>query len=151
MEVLMRKETINEYDLVVCKERIQELLIEYIRIKYAYSNIRCQGKEFYDSSTGANYEYRPEMATIKYSDRVGSKVCFKIDNEREVNQMEYDISQLYNRFTETEKDYFDIVLLSNRPEKIVEDKYGLSRTGFFPIKNSCILKTALYFEIAKKR
>lgn len=151
MEVVLRRETINEYNVGSCKENLQKLLTEYIRIKYAYANIKKQGKDFYNSSTGASYEYKPEMATLNYKDRIGDKIAFKIDCENEVIQMQYDIQELYDEFTDIEKSFFEIVLLANRPQKVVEDKYLITKSGLEPIKQSCIVKSAMKFNIAVKK
>lgn len=151
MEVLLRKETIKEYDIVLCKNAVEELITEYIRIKYAYSDIKLRGNEFYNSSTGANYDYKPEMHTIGYSDRVGNKIAFKVDTENEVMELEYDFNEIVKSFTDIEKDYFNIVLMGQRSQKIIEDKYGLSKVGIIPAKQSCIVKIAMYFKIAIKK
>src|SRR5574344_672701 len=151
MEVLLRNETIREYDVLVSKNKVEEILTEYIRARYAYSNIKQIGNEFYNSSTGANYEFKPEMHTIRYSDRVGNKIAFKVDTENEVIEMEKDFTEMIKLFTEMEKDFFNTVLLGQRSQNIIEEKYNVTKNGLLSTKQSCILKIAMYFNVAVKK
>ncbi len=151
MEILLRKETIREFDVTSCKENLEKIITEYIKAKYSYINIKKQGEEYYNSSSGVNYDYRPECFTIKYSDRVANKIGFKIDNEREAIEVGYKINELYKKFTDGERDFFDIILLNGNAQKFVEDKYRLSKHGLEPIKQSCIVKSALHFGVAVYR
>lgn len=145
MEVLLRKSTLKQYNINECKERLNEILTEYIRVKYTYSNIRKQGEGFYNSSTTANYNLI--MSNINYRDRIGDKIGFKIDNEIEAEKIQNDIEILYNKFTEKERDYFDYVLLKGDPQRLIEEKYMISKSGLEPIKQSCIIKSAMHFNI----
>ncbi len=148
MEVLLRRDTIKQYDIKKCKENIEKIISEYIKVKYEYSNILLLGKDYYDSSTTSNYELKPEERTIKYSDRIGNQVSFKIDNENEARELGISIANLYTKFTKEEKDFFNIVLLAGKAQSIVEDLYQISKIGLEPIKYSCIIKTAMHFNVS---
>ena len=148
MEVLLRKNIIKEYDIAESRNRVDKIIEGYIKAKYVYSNIKNEGENYYDSSSTAKYEYRPEYASINYGDKVGNKACSKIDNEMEAERIKKDIELLYHKFTDMEKDFFDTVLLKTGTQKELEKKYHKTKIGMDPIKNSCILKTALHFNVA---
>lgn len=151
MEVLLRKSIINDYNVNFCKEKVEQILTEYIRVKYSYANIISKGEEFYDSSAVSNWNDMPRLSSINYNDRIGNKICFKIFNEQEAFRIKNDIDELYKKFTDQEKDYFDYVLLNRQPQRIVEDKYEISRGGLEIIKQSCIVKSAMHFDVAVRK
>lgn len=151
MEILLRKETIKQYDIKKCKENIEDIIREYIKIRYQYLNVQLLGEDYYNSSTTSNYELRPEERTIKYSDRVGEGACFKIDNENEAKELGISIANLYTKFTKEEKDFFDIVLLAGKAQRVVEELYQTTKVGLDPIRCSCIVKTAMHFNVSVLR
>lgn len=151
MEVLLRKEIINSYDITASKLEVEKILTEYIRVKYTFTNIQNLGDEYYDSSTGIKFELREEMFTTNASNRTANKAIFKVDNEIEAMELEYSINKLRTKFTDIEKDIFDLVLLDKQPQRIVEDKYRMTRGGLDPIKRSCIIKSALHFNVAIRK
>lgn len=148
VEVLLRKSIIKDYNVNFCKEKVEQILTEYIRVKYSYANIISKGEEFYNSSTVSNWNDMPRLSSINYNDRIGNKICFKVFNEQEALRIKSDIDELYKKFTDQEKDYFDCVLLNRLPQKVVEDKYDISRGGLEIIKQSCIVKSAMHFNVA---
>lgn len=146
MECLLRKKFVEQYDWKKCKEKLEELLYEYVKVKYTFKNIKEQGDGFYDKNMAYKFADVPS-GKINYRDRIGSDVAFKIDNENEAERMQQDIDALELKFTDQEKDYFEIVLLQQRAQRIVEDKYRITKTALEPIKISCIIKACLHFEI----
>ncbi len=44
MEILLRKETIKQYDIKKCKENIEDIIREYIKIRYQYLNVQLLGE-----------------------------------------------------------------------------------------------------------
>lgn len=150
MEVLLVKSRMKEYDVTKCRENIDEIIEAYIMAKYEYSNIKMEGDDYYNSTSISKYEYRPEYVTINYGDRIGNKACFKIDNEREATKIKKDIDELYKKFTDIERDFFDTVILKSGTQKELEKKYRKTKIGLDPIKNSCIIKSALHFNVAVK-
>ena len=51
------------------------------------------------------------------------------------------------KLTDQEIDYLKLVLLGKRPQRIVEDKYRITKTALEPIKQSCIVKACMHFDI----
>lgn len=147
MECLLRKKMLDKYDLKQCKENLVELIDEYIRVKYTYKNISELGDDYYTKGMAYKFSDTPS-AKINYSDRVGNNATFKIDNEREAERMQQDIDRLLLKLTDPEKDFFKMVLIQKRAQRIVEDKYRITKTALEPIKHSCIVKACLHFEIA---
>lgn len=150
MECLLRKEMINQYNIKECKEKLEVLIKEYIRVKYSYKNISELGEDYYTKGMAYKFSETP-IDKINYSDRVGDSVAFKIDNENEAERLQQDFDKLIPKLTDQENDYFNIVLLQKRAQRVVEDKYRITKTALEPIKYSCIVKSCLHFEIAVKK
>lgn len=146
MEYLLRKKTINNYNLAMCKSNLEELIEEYIRVRYAFKNIINLGEDFYISGMAYRFSDTPS-SKISYGDKISSKVAFKIDNESDAERMQKDFETLILKLTDQEKDFFNIVLMEKRAQRIVEDKYRITKTALEPIKQSCIVKACLHFEI----
>ena len=150
VECLLRKKLINQYDWKKCKEKLEELLDEYVRVKYTYKNLCTLGDDFYTKGMGYKFSDTPS-SKIGYNDRIGNNIAFKIDSENEAERMQQDIDSLLIKLTDQEKDYFKIVLLQKRAQRIVEDKYRITKTALEPIKYGCIIKSCLHFGIAVKK
>ena len=146
MECLLRKSMIDKYNLKLCKEKLEELIEEYIRVRYTYKNISNLGEDYYSKGMAYKFSDNP-ISKINYCDRVGNRAIFKVDNEREAERMQQDFDMLLSKLTDQEKDFFQIVLLQKRAQRIVEDKYRITKTALEPIKHSCIVKACLHFEI----
>lgn len=146
MEYLLRKKTINNYNLSLCKLNLEELIEEYIRVRYAFKNINNLGEDFYVSGMAYRFSDTPS-SKLSYSDKISTKVAFKIDNENDAERMKNDFDILLLKLTDQEKDFFIIVLLEKRAQRIVEDKYRITKTALEPIKQSCIIKACLHFGI----
>ena len=147
MECLLRKNLISKYDLKKCKQNLESLIEEYIRVRYSYKNINDWGEDFYTKGMAYKFSEVPS-GKINYCDRIGDAVAFKIDNEHEAERLQQDFDSLLLKLTDQEKDFFQIVLLQKRAQRIVEDKYRITKTALEPFKQSCILKACLHFEIA---
>lgn len=150
MECLLRKQMINKYDLKKCKENLEELIDEYIRVKYTYKNICELGDDYYTKGMAYKFSDTPSDK-ISYGDRIGNNALFKIDNENEAERLQQDFDKLLPKLTDQERDFFQIVLLQKRAQRIVEDKYRITKTALEPIKHSCILKACLHFEIEEEK
>lgn len=46
---------IDKYNLKLCKEKLEELIEEYIRVRYTYKNISNLGEDYY--SKGMAYKF----------------------------------------------------------------------------------------------
>lgn len=145
METLLRKETIAKYDVLACKDNVEQIIREYISAKYRYSHFNP------DSISTSKTESSSCDVSICYSDRVGNMVEFYIDNELEAIRIRKDIEYLKTKFTDMELDFFETVLLSKRPQSILEIKYGLSKAGLTPIRESCIVKSAMIFNVTVRK
>ena len=147
MECLLTKKLLLQYDLKESKEKLIELIDEYIRVRYTFRNLCDMGDDYYTKNMAYKFSDVPSN-NIDYSDRVGDGVAFKVDNENEAERFQQDLDKLLPKFTDQEKDYFQIVLLQKRAQRIVEDKYRITKTALEPIKHSCIIKSCLHFGIA---
>lgn len=118
-----------------------------MRVRYTYKNISEMDNDYYLKGMSYKFSNVP-ISKVDYNDIVGKTIMFKIDNEHEAERMQQDIDKLMQKFTDQEKDFFQIVLLQKRAQRIVEDKYRITKTALEPIKKSCIIKSCLHFEIA---
>lgn len=141
---------INQYNLKKCKDKLETLIEEYIRIRYTYKNLSELGNDFYIKGMAYKFSETPTKK-LNYGDVVCNSVTFKIDNENEAERMQQDFDSLMLKFTDQEKDFFQIVLLQKRAQRVVEDKYRITKTALEPIKNSCIVKSCLHFGIAVRK
>lgn len=77
------------------------------------------------------------------------KIDIKLDLEKKLDFETAIFDKLNASFTELEKKYFDYCLQNNKSEEqLLNNIGGLSKLGLLPIKNSCILKIALAFNVA---
>lgn len=73
-----------------------------------------------------------------------------MDAEAMIKTMTPIINTLKNSFTEEELLFYEYCLATNHSEGDVCIKLGVSKTGLAPIKNSCILKFAIAFNLQVK-
>lgn len=57
--ISFKKNTINNYNLSLCKLNLEELVEEYIRVRYAFKNINNLGTDFYVSDMAYRFSDTP--------------------------------------------------------------------------------------------
>lgn len=87
--------------------------------------------------------------TRSKSAKFETQVDEMLDSQEFANVVEKILENLKETFTKIEKKYYELCLFSDYSEEYFRTNFtgGLSKNGLAPIKNSCILKIALAFNI----
>ena len=127
---LLGQDILTLYDIDKSKENV----LSHIR-KYKIAKAKCINNMINDNVKANNLEKE--------------NVNDKIDAEIFVKSLMPIFDMLKDTLTKVEKKYFEMCLVSNYSDNFFRDNIcnGLSRNGFYPIKNSCIMKIALAFDL----
>lgn len=137
---------INKYDINLTKENVENLISEYKEAKFSLF-----------ASTKAletiSMFYTPKFGkTINVAqDKIGDNVAKKIDSDNFIKSYDEVFNPLLETFSPDEKKYYLYCIANENSEQMLADLLGISRTGLQPIKNNCILKIGLAFQIAVKK
>lgn len=140
------KEIVGRFDMNKTKENVIKFINDYKVIKAR--NI----KSLILRDSGLTYKLDPNKVSNSgnrnhsFSDNSDTY----LDTTDKLLEIEPIIETLRKSFSPEEKKYYDCCLANKYSEEYVCNiiKNGISRTGLIPIKNSCILKIALAFDIA---
>lgn len=141
---LLKKEIISQFDYIKTKKNLENLLTKISMLEFKYINIKFP-------TITPQYEFRYECFTNKKVDKVGNYVETKLDTEAEVDLLYATLSKATKLLTDSERYYFVENMFNNISEETIASKLNLSRTGFIPIKESCVIKIALSLGIAVKK
>ncbi len=137
---------IMEYDMVLTRQNVIDLISEYKEAKFLHfasekslRNIRTYYGEKYNQSTTRDI------------DKIGTNVATKLYTLNFMKDFEEIINPLLETFDSREKKYYTFCLSNKYSEQVLADNLGLSRTGLQPIKNNCILKIGLAFQVAVRK
>lgn len=137
----------DRYEMNLTKKNVIEFLSEYKEAKTISLNYMM-------SSEGliASYNFDNPISMCKSFNIGGfsNSIDKKIDGDKIIERYDLVINSLLGTFTIKERQYYDYCLINNNPEVYFREIVlgGLSKHGLLPIKNSCILKIALAFNIA---
>lgn len=137
----------DRYEMNLTKKNVVEFLSEYKEAKTRSFNYMM-------SSSGlvASYNFDNPISMYKSFNNNGfaNSIDKKIDGEEIIERYDLVINSLLDTFTNKERQYYDYCLINNNSEVYFREIIlgGLSKHGLLPIKNSCILKIALAFNIA---
>lgn len=140
------KEITEKFDMNKTKEKVIQFILDYKIIKSR--NI----KSLILRDSGLTYK----LDQNKVSNGSNRNHSFSdnsdlyLDTKDMLLEIEPIIETLRKNFSPEEKKYYDCCLANKYSEEYVCNviRNGISRTGLLPIKNSCILKIALAFNIA---
>lgn len=137
---------IAKYDMVRTKENVEELVSEYKQAKFWFF-----ASEKVLKNINSYYEPKYNQHTANANDKIGVSVPIKLDADKFIVDYERIIDPLLETLSEEEKKYYSYCLSNELSEQILADNLGVSRTGLQPIKNNCILKIGLAFQIAIRK
>lgn len=137
---LLDKDLIDEYDIELTKNEVKKLINKYQKLKYKYINIPSP-------KITTNYEIKYECFTPCYKNNSYNVVDLKLDTEIEIKQFYSLILEAINQMNKKERIFFYEKLMNKKSEDYVAELLNISRKGLQPIKNSCIIKFALVFNI----
>lgn len=138
---LLDKKTCGKYNMKITKENVLRLISDY--------------KENRSKNISILYDYglvsHPENAISKNNSpkKISNTIDVFIDKQMEFLSQHEKLEIVKSSFTEMELSYYITCLQNCKSEDYLLEKLDkISRTGLLPIKNSCILKIALAFNIA---
>ena len=137
---------IEKYNIPQTKTNVEDLVSEYKEAKFS---LMASTKALENIST--YFTPKCVQSTSKTHDKLGDNVAKKIDSDTFIKSYDEVITPLLKTFTPSEKKYYLYCIANENSEQMLADSLGLSRTGLQPIKNNCILKIGLAFQIAVKK
>lgn len=137
---LLDKNIINEYDIELTKNEVIKLINKYQKLKYKYINLPAP-------KITTNYEIRYECFLPYQKNNSVNIIDLKLDTEIEIKKFYSLILDVINKMNKKERTFFYEKLMNKKSEDYVAELLNISRKGLQPIKNSCIIKFALAFNI----
>lgn len=141
-----KNKQIMQYDMILTKQNVKNLISEYKESKFWYF---ASEKNLKSISTYYGEKYN--QSTVGATDKIGTNVAIKLDASDFIRNFEEIINPLMETFSNKEKKYYTYCLSNEYSEQVLADNLGLSRTGLQQIKNNCILKIGLAFQVAVKK
>lgn len=138
---LLDKKICEKYNMKITKENVLELIgdLKESRLK----NIAM----LYDYGLVSNLEN--SISKNGLSKGFSNKIDNLIDKQSDFLYQYEKMEIVKSSFTETESSYYTTCLQNCKSEDyLLEQLDEMSKTGLSPIKNSCILKIALAFDLA---
>lgn len=140
----LKKQIIMQYDYQKTKEKLENLLAKISELECIFVNIKFP-------TITPNYEFKYECFTQKKVDKVGNYVERKLDTEAEIDELYDSLTKATQLLSDSERYYFVENMLNGLSEEIISANLNVSRTGFIPIKESCVIKLALALGIAVRK
>lgn len=131
---------VKSRDYYECKKNVDELMYKLEELKFKCHNIQ-------PPKITQSFEVHYECFTNHVSDKVGDWVANKIDTENEIDKFYYDLSKAMETLCREELIYFKNAYYNRIKEELICDLLNMSRDSLRRIKESCIIKIAMYFDI----
>lgn len=123
-----------------CKKNVDELM-------YKFEEIRFKCHQIEPPRITPSYEIRYEKSSGSVSDKVGNYIQRKLDLEDEANELYEALSHALKTLCREELIYFKNAYYNRIKEELICDLLNMSRDSLRRIKESCIVKIAMYFDI----
>lgn len=136
----------EKYDLIQTKENVEVLISKYKEAKFCYFASKKNLE-----TINCYYEPKYNQNNIRTIDKIGDNIEKKLDSQSFMENIDEILNPLLETLTYNEKKYYTYCLLNANSEQTVADVLKLSRTGLQPIKNNCILKFGLAFQVAIRK
>lgn len=121
------------------KNNVDELMYQYEEYLYKYHEIA-------PPRVTQNYEVKYEKFLNNATDKVGNYVAKKLDLLKEVDSFYQDLSLAMKNLCKEELIYFSSCYFNRLPETIICEKLNIGEGSLRRIKESCIIKIAMYFD-----
>lgn len=138
---LLSLKIVSLYDYAKTKENIDQKMRNFEIDTYKYSEIT-------PPTITPNYDVKYEQYTVSKIDKVGSYVEKKLDKLQEVNEFYSQLSIILKRLTKEERIYFCDTYFNKKSEAAIREKLYIGSSTLTRIKESCIIKVALFFDKA---
>ena len=123
-----------------CKKNVDELMYKFEECRFRYHHIN-------PPKITQNYEIRLEGFIPIVSDPVGNYVEKKIDSEKEVEKFYNDLAGAFRTLSISELVYIKNAYYNRLKEELICDLLNMSRDSLRRIKESAIIKIAMYFGV----
>lgn len=143
--ILLRDSIIEKFNYEKTKMNLYKLIDQYFvyELEYHYINppmITPSYEIRYDS----NKDFTPSSKTETY-------VINKITQEENIREFYKDLYIIYNKLNIDELKYFKQHFLRRKAEYVIMHEMNLNRRCFESIKKSCVIKMAIFFNIAVRK
>lgn len=140
------KHELDAYDLDKTKENVEELIAEYKKAQCTYLTSQLALQKI-----TTNYSPKYSQTQPNSNDKIGNNITQKLDSKDFIECTNEILKPLLEKLTNGEKKYYSYCLMNDNSDRAVADIIGISRTKLLPVKENCILKIALAFDIAIKK
>ena len=129
---LLSKNDLLKYDTEYCYEKVTKEIDKFIKAQLNFPNIK-------KPTITCNYEVRYECFVPRKVDKVGDYVTKKITQEEQIRELYSEITSSLKFLSKLEFKYFLICLYYKESQA---EFMGATRTSFYQIKDSCVVKMA---------
>ena len=137
---LLSMRLVKSRNYVACRKNVDEIMYKFEEYRF-----KCHYIE--PPRITPSYEIRMESFSNNYSDKVGNYVAKKIDLEDEVTKFYEELSKALQTLCREELIYFKNTYYNRLKEESICDLLNMSRDSLRRIKESCIIKIAMYYDI----
>lgn len=123
-----------------CKKNVDELM-------YKFEEIRFKCHHIEPPKITPSYEIRYESNSGNVSDKIGNYVQRKLDMESEADDFYIELSNALRTLCREELIYFKNAYYNRIKEELICDLLNMSRDSLRRVKESCIIKVAMYFDV----
>lgn len=141
MQKRLKKEVVMQYDYIKTKKNLEKLISKISVLECKFMNIKFP-------TITPSYEFKYECFTQKRVDKVGNYIERKLDTEADIDELYQALTEATELLTADERYYFVETFLKDLSEEVVIANLNKSKTGFIPIKESCVIKLGIALGVA---
>lgn len=132
---LLSKNDLLKYDTEYCFEKVTSEIDRFIKTQLNFPNIK-------KPTITSNYEVRYECFVPRKVDKICDYVVKKITQEEQIRELYSDITSSLKMLSKLEFQYFLTCLYYKDSQAEYMRQTGATRTQFYQIKDSCVVKMA---------
>lgn len=140
---LLSNKVVVSRDYGLCKKAVDEKMLLLEEYMYKYNEIQ-------PPRITPSYEIKYEMFTNNTSDKVGNYVAKRVDLLMKVDEFYKSLTEILKKLSKEELVYFNSTYLYGLSEPVICEKLHIAISTLRRIKESCIIKIAMHFDIDVK-
>lgn len=137
---LLSLKIVKSRDYHSCKKKVDDLMYRFEEYRYRYHEIS-------PPQITPNYEVRLEFSSHYVSNPTENYVQKKLDAMQEIEEFYLEMSKALSILCKEELIYFKGTYYNRMKEEKICDILNISRDSLRRIKESCIVKIAMYYKI----
>lgn len=137
---LLSLRLVKSRDYYECKKNVDELMYKFEEYKYG-------NHEILPPKITQSFEIRYESFTSHISNPTETYIQRKLDLEKEINDFYEELANAMKTLCREELIYFKNTYYNRITEESICDILNMSRDSLRRIKESCIVKIAMYYKI----